>query len=425
MVYGSWELEDSLSWGKRSTRAAIIVTRLASGSSEKFLGRVRELADAEKLPGLLDAADYSSRDGIRIVLVAKTVEDRDRLLGTLIHNGTGLRHTHSVNATAVGCDGKPRTVGVRESIRTWYESRVAYLIESNKSAVNLLRIDMDLLSATLKILNDINKFLKTVRSARDKTDAVDKVSGIWKISPDLARYVIGIPVSTLISTEEQDILNRHTKLSGEIDNLTKLCTPGPALDAHICSEIASLRGLCGPARAVWMEDDVPTQQQPVRALTERDRMVVEAKSLGISSKVVNQWIRDNTGSGKLSEKWSEYKLEHLHRLQMTTREGKKQRKLELDKIRAEAEKKGLPRRGQYAWNAFISTCPTSRIDVIRARVGEWLSKLPKPTSSRAQSDPGKSKPSTPRASGSRGSKKTGEQRVSRVEGEKPSSGKGK
>jgi DNA gyrase subunit A len=425
VVYGSWELEDSLSWGKRSTRAAIIVTRLASGSSEKFLGRVRELADAEKLPGLLDAADYSSRDGIRIVLVAKTVEDRNRLLGTLIHNGTGLRHTHSVNATAVGCDGKPRTVGVRESIRTWYESRVAYLIESNKSAVNLLRTDTDRLQATLAILKDLDKFLKTVRSAKDKPDAVVKVSGIWKISPDLARYVIGIPVSTLISTEEQDILNRHTKLSGEIDNLTKLCTLGPALDAHICSEIASLRGLCGPARAVWMEDDVPTQQQPVRALTERDRMVVEAKSLGISSKVVNQWIRDNTGSGKLSEKWSEYKLEHLHRLQMTTREGKKQRKLELDKIRAEAEKKGLPRRGQYAWNAFISTCPTSRIDVIRARVGEWLSKLPKPTSSRAQSDPGKSKPSTPRASGSRGSKKTGEQRVSGVEGEKPSSGKGK
>jgi len=407
VAYGSWEVTDSLPWGKRSTRPALIVTRLASGSSERFLDRVRELADAEKLPGLLDAADYSSRDGIRIVLVTKTVEDRDRLLGTLIHNGTGLRHTHSVNATAVGCDGKPRTVGVRESIRTWYEARVAYLVESNRADTERLRTGMDRLSATLTILNDLDKFLKTVRAAKDKPDAVDKVSGKWKISPDLARYVIGIPISTLINTEREDILNRHAKLSAEIDNLTALCTPGSALDTHICAELASLRGLCGPARAIWMEGDVPANQQSVKAPTERDRMAEEAKALGISTRVLNQWIRDNTGRGKLSDRWSEYKLEHNHRLQMTTREGKKQRRVELDQIRVDAESLGMPRRGQYAWNAFIATCSTLPTTSIRAKMGEWLLKLPKSPTSCAQSDPGKLKSATPSSGRSRSPKTTG------------------
>ena len=407
VAYGSWEVTDSLPWGKRSTRPALIVTRLASGSSERFLDRVRELADAEKLPGLLDAADYSSRDGIRIVLVTKTVEDRDRLLGTLIHNGTGLRHTHSVNATAVGCDGKPRTVGVRESIRTWYEARVAYLVESNRADTERLRTGMDRLSATLTILNDLDKFLKTVRAAKDKPDAVDKVSGKWKISPDLARYVIGIPISTLINTEREDILNRHAKLSAEIDNLTALCTPGSALDTHICAELASLRGLCGPARAIWMEGDVPANQQSLKAPTERDRMAEEAKALGISTRVLNQWIRDNTGRGKLSDRWSEYKLEHNHRLQMTTREGKKQRRVELDQIRVDAESCGMPRRGQYAWNAFIATCSTLPTTSIRAKMGEWLLKLPKSPTSCAQSDPGKLKSATPSSGRSRSPKTTG------------------
>ena len=407
VAYGSWEVTDSLPWGKRSTRPALIVTRLASGSSERFLDRVRELADAEKLPGLLDAADYSSRDGIRIVLVTKTVEDRDRLLGTLIHNGTGLRHTHSVNATAVGCDGKPRTVGVRESIRTWYEARVAYLVESNRADTERLRTGMDRLSATLTILNDLDKFLKTVRAAKDKPDAVDKVSGKWKISPDLARYVIGIPISTLINTEREDILNRHAKLSAEIDNLTALCTPGSALDTHICAELASLRGLCGPARAIWMEGDVPANQQSLKAPTERDRMAEEAKALGISTRVLNQWIRDNTGRGKLSDRWSEYKLEHNHRLQMTTREGKKQRRVELDQIRVDAESLGMPRRGQYAWNAFIATCSTLPTTSIRAKMGEWLLKLPKSPTSCAQSDPGKLKSATPSSGRSRSPKTTG------------------
>jgi DNA gyrase/topoisomerase IV subunit A len=406
-VYGSWEITDSLPWGKRSTRPAIIVTRLASGSSERFLDRVRELADAEKLPGLLDAADHSSRDGIRIVLVTKTVEDRDRLLGVLIHNGTGLRHTHSVNATAVGCDGKPRTVGVRESIRAWYEARVAYLAEFYWAETERLRGDMNRLTATLTILNDLDKFLKTVRAAKDKPDAVDKVSGKWKISPDLARYVIGIPISTLINTERTDIQDRHNKLSAEIDNLTALCTPGPALDTHICAELASLRGLCGPARSVWMEGDVPAHQQSVKAPTEREKMAEEARGIGISSRAFNQWIRDNTGKGKLSDRWSEYKLEHTHRLQMTTRDGKKQRRLELDQIRADAESRGMPRRGQYAWNAFIATCSTLPTPTISAKMDEWLLKLPNSNTSRAQSDPGKSKPRTSQSGRSRSQKATG------------------
>ena len=407
VVYGSWEITDSLPWGKRSTRPSLIVTRLASGSSERFLERVRQLADAEKLPGLLDAADHSSRDGIRIVLVAKTVEDRDRLLGTLIHNGTGLRHTHSVNATAVGCDGKPRTVGVRESIRTWYEARVEYLAESHRAETERLRTSMDRLTATLTILNDLNKFLSVVRSAKDKPDAVDKVSGVWKISPDLARYVIGIPISTLISTERVDIQDRHDKLLTEIDNLTALCTAGPALDAHICAELSSLRGLCGPARSIWMEGDIPTHQQPAKAPTERDRMAEEAKALGISARIFNQWIKDNTGKGKLSDRWAEYKLEHTHRLQMTTREGKKQRRLELEQIRADAENRGMPRRGQYAWNAFISTCSTLPTPSIRARMAEWLLKLPNSPTSCAQPDPGKLKSATPSSGRSRSPKKTG------------------
>lgn len=407
VVYGSWEVTDSLPWGKRSVRPALIVTRLASGSSERFLDRVRELADAEKLPGLLDAADHSSRDGIRIVLAAKTVEDRDRLLGVLIHNGTGLRHTHSVNATAVGCDGKPLTVGVRESIRAWYEARVAYLAGFYRAETERLQGDMDRLSATLTILNNLDRFLAVVRAARDKPDAVDKVSGGWNISPDLARYVIGIPVSTLINTEQADIRDRHVKLSAEVDNLTALCTPGPALDTNICAELASLRGLCGPARSVWMEGDVPAHQQPAKSPTEREKMAEEARTMGISSRVFNQWIRDNAGVGKLSDRWSEYKLEHTHRLQMTTRDGRKQRKLELEQIRADAESRGMPRRGKYAWNSFIETCSTLPVPSIRAKMGEWLLKLPNSSTSRAHPDTGKSNPTTHQSGRSRGPKKTG------------------
>lgn len=405
-AYGTWETDDKLAWGKRSTRPALIVTRLASGSSEKFLERVRDLADADKLPGLLDAADHSSRDGIRIVLVTKTVEDRDRLLGTLIHNGTGLKHVHSVNATAVGCDGKPATVGVRDAISTWYGARVAYLAELHGAEADRLRGELGRLSATLAVLTDLDKFLKTVRMAKDKPDAVAKVAKMWKLTDDLARYVVGIPISSLINTERDDITQRHSDLSARIAGLELLSRPGPDLDNQICSEIASLRGLCGPTRSVWMADDIPAQTTPVKASTDRERMAEEAKSLGIGTHTFNQWVRDNTGTGRLAERWTEYKLDHVHRVQMTTRDGKKQRRSELDRIRMDMESRGLPKRGQYGWNAFITKYGTCRIDVIRASVEGWIESLP--NRSRASANPNQSKSKPARAGRSRGVKAAGQ-----------------
>lgn len=399
-AYGTWETDDRLAWGKRSVRPALIVTRLASGSSEKFLERVRDLADADKLPGLLDAADHSSRDGIRIVLVTKTVEDRDRLLGVLVHNGTGLKHVHSVNATAVGCDGKPCTVGVREAIRAWHEARVTYLAESHQAEADRLRTDLDRLSATLAVLTDLDKFLKTVRTAKDKPDAVAKVARMWKLTPELARYVVGVPVSALINTEREDIVQRHADLSARIAGLELLSRPGPELNDHICTEIASLRGLCGPARSVWMTGEVPTQEAVSRPFTDRERMAEEAKALGIGTRTFNQWVRDNTGTGKLAERWAEYKLDHVHRLQMTTRDGKKQRKEELARIRSEMEGRGLPKRGQYAWNAFMDKYGTCRIDVVRANIDGWIESLP-----RASANPNQSKSKPARAGGGGGVKK--------------------
>jgi Type IIA topoisomerase (DNA gyrase/topo II, topoisomerase IV), A subunit len=62
-VLGEWETQDDMRWGKRSTRPALVITRLANGSSEKFLEKVRALAEEDKLPGLLDAADHLAARG--------------------------------------------------------------------------------------------------------------------------------------------------------------------------------------------------------------------------------------------------------------------------------------------------------------------------------------------------------------------------
>jgi DNA gyrase subunit A len=420
--YGEWEKDDKLSWGKRSTRPALVVTRLAYGSSEKFLERVRDLADADKLPGLLDAADYSSRDGIRIVLVTKTVTDRDNLLSVLIHSGTGLKHVYNVNSVAVGMDGKPVTVSARDAVEAWYGERVKYLVELHNHQLRKLRSEQEKYLALEKILNDLDKFLKVVREAKDKTDAVTRVGKGWKLTEAQAKYVISVPISTLIATEKREVTDKLAGLTGQVNDLLPLCVPGPSLDEYICSQITSLRPLAGPSRAVWMTGEVPDAVTVERPLTERERLIEEGDRIGISKREVNRWIKENTGTGKLSDKWEEYKAQHVHRVQMTTRAGKKQRAEELARIRADAEARGLPSRGKYAWNAFMEKNKNVRIDLIRVSIEQWLSQLPKRP--HAHTDSSQPVNSTPGNRGGRGGKTAGRKQPTRVARKERRSGKG-
>jgi DNA gyrase subunit A len=306
--YGEWETRDDIAWGKRSKRTGIIVTRLAYGSSEKFLERVRELADADRLPGLVDAADHSGREGIEIVLVCKTRESRDQILNTLIHQATGLRHTWNVNAVAVSLDGKPVRVGVRETVMAWYGERVKYLCQKYEGEISLLREKETRLSAVLRVLDDMDRFLGIVRSGKDKDEVVDSVSKGWGFDKETSRHVIGIPISVLIRTETESVKSDCETIQSQISDLQRLCHPGADLDNHICDQMTSLRPLVGPRRSIWMTgrvSETPEDKKPEKGLGELMRE--EAKSLGVSTRAFNKWLKENLGHGDIKTRWSEFK----------------------------------------------------------------------------------------------------------------------
>jgi DNA gyrase subunit A len=301
--YGQWAKDDSILWGKRSKRPGLIITRLAQGSSERFLDKVRELAEAEKLPGLVDASDHSSRDGIRIVLVFKTAENRDLSIPCLVKN-TGLKHVHNVSCVAVGIDGKPVAVGVRQAIEHWYKARINYLCELHGKEMREWRVKELKLNAVITVLNDLDVFINVVKKSSTKEQAVEKVMKRWKLSKELAIYVISIPISSLIGAEIGSVREDLETAKSKAFDLERLSHPGGDLDVYICGQIASVRCLESPARSVWMTESI--LETPPAPRGRKDAMKIEAEKAGISSKKFNKWLKENLGKGDLDSRWKEF-----------------------------------------------------------------------------------------------------------------------
>ena len=65
----------------------------------------------------------------------------------------------------------------------------------------------------------------------------------------------------------------------------------------------------------------------------------------------------------------------MHEVRIRSREGRREYKQNLDRIRDEAEAKGLPKRGKNAWNAFISENKDLPIPVVSVKITGWLEKI--------------------------------------------------
>jgi DNA gyrase subunit A len=307
-VWGEWSVEEKFAWKKKSTRPALIITRLAYGSSEKFLEKVRDLADSGRLQNLVDASDHSSREGIRIVLVAKTPEDIKGCILPALLSSTGLKHTYNINCTTVGVDGKPVLTGVREVIRSWYGERVKYVISRNKKLKESLQLEIDKLSGVQTILSDVDRFIKLVRKAKDSESAIAQIEKIWKLSRVVSQHLLSIPIRTLIATESGKVSERLNTLQSELSSVEKLCAAGPDLDNHIISSMPSEKQLEFTPRCVWAElsqSETVVEKPP----TLKEKIFSEGKTLGMTSRGLNKWIRTNTGTGKIMENWEKYKAE--------------------------------------------------------------------------------------------------------------------
>jgi len=311
-VWGEWEITEKIPWGKRSTRPALVITRLAHGSSERFLDRVRDLADSDKLPGLIDASDHSTREGVRIVLVSKTVDDLKSTILPALISTTGLRHTYNINCTAVGTNGTPKLVGVREVIKEWYEERVKYLVEKHSKKRDKLKLEVEKLSGVITILSDLDRFIKLVRRVKDTETAISQISKTWKLSQSVSSHLLSTPIRTLIKTETEKIKLTEQQLLGEITELDRICNPGPDLDKYIISSLpteSSVGGVeCSP-RCSWKTDqeEKTIVPPPTNTFSTKDQILTEGKVLGLSTRTLNSWIKENVGRGRILEKWEEHK----------------------------------------------------------------------------------------------------------------------
>lgn len=381
-LYGNWEVK-KINHGKRSTRDAIIITSLASGSSERFLDRLKEGVESERIIGVIDASDHSSREGIEIQVVLKADANPQEVIGQLLAF-TNLYDTIGVNATAIsGC--LPTVLGVRDIISEWYEARCNAL--RNRYNAECARLDgkIHILDGFLVILADIDEVVKLIRSSKTKDVASEKLKKRWGLSDEQVFAVLAMPLSRLVSAEKLDLQVQKSELEAKVTELTGIINDQEKMNGHIISQISSFKELCDKRRSlivekasIGAEKAKTTTTNGIRRVklpSPKDKIKEEGKKIGMKRTEVAAFFTENSENTDFKTEWAAFKEKWEHNRSVTTRIGRVKRKEDLEKIKQTAIKRGLPKRGQYCWNKFIEGREKSPLKEIEIALKDWMANI--------------------------------------------------
>lgn len=381
-VYGEWEVK-KVPYGKRSSRDAIIVTALASGSSERFLEKLKDAVESDKIIGVVDASDHSSRDGIEIQVVLKSGINPNTVVSQFLAF-TNLHDTIGVNATAIS-SGLPTIFGVKDIISEWHLARRDSLGKRYLAEREQIFGRLEILNGFLTILADIDEVVQVIRKSKTKESATNNLKKRWKLTDAQAKAVLSMPLSRLVNAEKIELEAEKQDLESRDAFLANLLSNVEAMDNHIVSQLEGLKKFFDKRRSkiVQMSDiGVEKAKTTTKSGTKRvklpsikDIIKNEARKIGIKRTDLKRFFEENAGNTNLKKAWEEFKENWAHSQQLTTRKGRAERKAALEKMKAAAIKKGMPQRGQYAWNKFIIGREKAKITDIEKDLKDWLDNI--------------------------------------------------
>ncbi len=381
-VYGKWEIKQ-VNYKKKSKREAIVVTSLASGSSERFLEKVKVAVDGGKIDQIVDAADHSSTEGIHIELILRAHANPQEVIGQLLAY-TNLYDTIGVNAMAIK-KSLPEMFGVKDIIATWHESRCKALISRYSAECERIQDRMHILDGFLTILADIDDVIKTIKSSKTRETAHNNLRKKWKLSVPQAQAVLAMPLSRLVNAERMELKHEKDELQQKYDELQALINNSESMDKHIIDQVRSFRQFADKRRTELVDPNeigaekarvmAPPRTRKIKPLTPQEIYKKKAKALGMKRTIVAKFLAENKMGKDISDKWDKFVEDWQYEQQMTTRKGAAQRKKQLDELKKWGKARGMRSRGQYAWNAFVQSREKMKVRELKEELKEWLDNI--------------------------------------------------
>lgn len=295
---GSFKIRAKYSYDKKNNCIDIYEIP-ATTTTEAIIDKIVELAKGGKAKEISDIRDETDKKGLKITIDLKRGTDADKLMKKL-YKMTPLEDSFGCNFNVL-IAGTPRVLGVRELLLEWIAFRTECVNRRVFFDLSKAKDRLHLLEGLQKILLDIDKAIKVIRSTDEESEVVPNLMigfGIDKIQAD---YVAEIKLRHLnreyILKKTEDI----EKLRAEIEDMEDILASRSGVKKIIVNELSDVvKNYDKPRRSeIIYTSDIDDESEPDEEIPNYPVTLFFTKE-GYFKKITPQSLR-MSGEQKLKE----------------------------------------------------------------------------------------------------------------------------
>jgi DNA gyrase subunit A len=277
----------------KSGKSAIIITELPyQVNKTNLIESIARLVTDKKIDGIADIRDESDKEGIRVVIELKREKPAQVILNQL-YKHTQLSSTFGIIMLAL-VNNQPRVLNLRQMLDIYIGHRQEIIKRRTGFLLGKAQDRAHILEGLKIALKDIDKIIKTIKTAKDTQTAKAALTKNFDLSLRQAQAILEMQLQRLTAMERTKIESEYLELLKKIQGYEAILGSEARVLGIIKEELTALQTKYGDNRRTDIVGEVEDLQIE-DLIAEEDVVIMISHSGYIKRLPVSAYRRQKRG----------------------------------------------------------------------------------------------------------------------------------
>lgn len=197
---------------------AIVISELPfQVNKQRLVEQIADLVKQKKVDGITSINDYTSKEGMRVVVELRRDVQPQRILNFLLKH-TPLRTTFGVLSLAL-VKGVPRVLTLPQILQHYIEHREEVIRRRTQFELERAEARLHIVEGLRRALDVIDEIIALIRASSNVTTARDGLMSRFGFSQIQAQYILDMQLRALTGLEREKLETEYRELLQQIELL--------------------------------------------------------------------------------------------------------------------------------------------------------------------------------------------------------------
>jgi topoisomerase-4 subunit A len=251
---------------------------------EQLIKKITDIKLDKKIDGINEVIDESDHEHMaRIVIDLKKDANAELILNYLLKN-TDLQINYNFNMVAI-VNRRPKLVGILEILDAFIAHQKEVVTRRTKFDLEHAKARFHILEGLMKAISILDEVIKTIRSSKNKSDAIDNLVKEYEFTFEQAKAIVELQLYRLTNTDIVDIEEEMANLEKNMNIWNQILNNEEALKHVMKTELKIVKKEYGNPRRTKIRDEVTEIKLDMMDMIPKENVVVVVTNEGYIKRV--------------------------------------------------------------------------------------------------------------------------------------------